>query len=217
LDRLKRAITFIYAAIYGLDRASVLNAPIAAHNRCVTSRIVADDDTYAHYNVSYAALQAAGIPSILDSGSSLVRNRFFVIDGQIVWISSTSVTGTHFTYNHKNFPAFTSTELANIYETEFDEMHRGLFGMVKSDNATRTSDLRRLSIGVVLLAQRWSDERVISEVNGTDESTYFAMCSATDDTLQDAILARKQARVTVIGLFDQLSGGNQYLEDKACK
>jgi phosphatidylserine/phosphatidylglycerophosphate/cardiolipin synthase-like enzyme len=84
---------------------------------------VADDDAYndADYNSHFAALQAVGIPIILDNRSSLMHNKFFVIDGLIVWTGSTNITNTGFTYNHNNSLVFTSTELADIYETEFDE------------------------------------------------------------------------------------------------
>jgi hypothetical protein len=81
LDRLNYATTSMNAAIYGLDRASIVNALIAAHNRSVTVRIVADDDAYTDYNASYTALQSAGIPIILDNRSSRMHNKFFVIDG----------------------------------------------------------------------------------------------------------------------------------------
>jgi phosphatidylserine/phosphatidylglycerophosphate/cardiolipin synthase-like enzyme len=127
LNRLNAATASIDAAIYGLDRVSIVNALIAAHNRGVTVRIVADDDAYADYNTHYAALQAAGIPIILDNRSSLMHNKFFVIDGLIVWTGSTNITDTGFTYNHSNSLVFTSTELADIYETEFGEIW-GLFG-----------------------------------------------------------------------------------------
>jgi phosphatidylserine/phosphatidylglycerophosphate/cardiolipin synthase-like enzyme len=52
LDRLDGATASIDAAIYGLDRASVVNALIAAHSRGVTVSIVADDDAYTDYNAS---------------------------------------------------------------------------------------------------------------------------------------------------------------------
>jgi phosphatidylserine/phosphatidylglycerophosphate/cardiolipin synthase-like enzyme len=140
LNRLNAATTSIDAAIYGLDRASIVNALIAAHNRGVTVRIVADDDAYndADYNSHFAALQAVGIPIILDNRSTLMHNKFFVTDGSIVWAGSTNMTKIGFTYNHNNSLVFTSTELANIYETEFDEIYCGLFGNAKANNTTHS-------------------------------------------------------------------------------
>jgi phosphatidylserine/phosphatidylglycerophosphate/cardiolipin synthase-like enzyme len=57
--------------------------------------------------------------------------------------------------------------------------------------------------------------QVISEVNAADQSIYFAIYSFTDDGLRDAIIARKQAGVTIQGIFDRLLAGNQYSDDEA--
>jgi hypothetical protein len=46
LDRLNAATTSIDAAIYGLDRTSIVNALVAAHNRGATMRVVAYDEAY---------------------------------------------------------------------------------------------------------------------------------------------------------------------------
>jgi phosphatidylserine/phosphatidylglycerophosphate/cardiolipin synthase-like enzyme len=212
LNRLNNATTSIDAAIYGLDRASIVNALVAAHNRGVTVRIVADDDAYTDYNSSCAALQTAGIPIILDNRSSLMHNKFFVIDGQIVWTGSTDVTDTGFTYNHNNSLVFTSTELADIYETEFGEMYGGLFGTAKADNTTHTLTYAGFLLESYFSPSDGAIKEVISEVYDADESIYFAISSFTDDALGDAILDQKLSGVTVTGIFDQLGAGNQYSE-----
>jgi phosphatidylserine/phosphatidylglycerophosphate/cardiolipin synthase-like enzyme len=210
LNRLNNATTSMNAAIYGLDRASVVNALIAAHNRGVTVRIVADDDAYNDYNSSYAALQSAGIPIVLDSRSSLMHNMFFVIDGQIVWTGSTNVTDAGFTCNHNNSLVFTSTQLADIYETEFGEMYGGLFGTAKTDNTTHTLTYAGFPLESYFSPSDAAMKEVISQVYDADESIYFAISSFTDDALGDAILDQQQSGVPVTGIFDQLGAGNQY-------
>jgi phosphatidylserine/phosphatidylglycerophosphate/cardiolipin synthase-like enzyme len=218
LNRLNGATTSIDAAIYSLDRASIRDALIAAQGRGVAVRVVADDDAYnqARYKPHFQALEAAGVPVILDNRSSLMRNKFFVIDGLIVWSGSTNMTNTGFTYNHNNSLVFTSTQLADIYATEFDEMFvSGLFGTAKTDNTTHT-----LTYAGSLLESYFSPSdgamgQVISEVNAAEESIYFAIYSFTDDGLRDAIIARKQAGVTVQGIFDQFLAGNQSSDDEA--
>jgi phosphatidylserine/phosphatidylglycerophosphate/cardiolipin synthase-like enzyme len=218
LNRLNAASTSIDAAIYSLDRASIRDALIAAQGREVAVRVVADDDAYnqAGYKPYFQALEAAGIPVILDNRSSLMRNKFFVIDGLLVWSGSTNMTNTGFTYNHNNSLVFTSTQLADIYTTEFDEMFvSGLFGTAKTDNTTHT-----LTYAGSLLESYFSPSdgamgQLISEVNAADESIYFAIYSFTDDSLRDAIIARKQAGVTVQGIFDQFLAGSQSSDDEA--
>jgi phosphatidylserine/phosphatidylglycerophosphate/cardiolipin synthase-like enzyme len=216
LNRLNAATTSIDAAIYSFDRVSIRDALIAAHNRGVTVRIAAEgDDAYSDYNPSYEALRAAGIPIILDNRFSLMHNKFFVIDRLILWTGSTNVTNIGFTFNHNNSLVFTSTELADIYEAEFDEMVGGLFGMAKTDNTTHTLTYAGSLVESYFSPTDGAMNELISEVNAADESIYFAIYSFTDDALRDAILARKQAGVTVMGIFDELNVGTPYSEDEA--
>jgi phosphatidylserine/phosphatidylglycerophosphate/cardiolipin synthase-like enzyme len=217
LNRLNAATNSIDAAIYSLDRVSIRNALIAAHNRGVTVRVVADDDAYneAECKPHFQALEAAGIPVILDNRSSLMHNKFFVIDGLIVWTGSTNITNTGFTYNHNNSLVFTSTELADIYETEFDEMYGGLFGMAKTDNTTHTLTYAGSLVESYFSPTDGAMNQLISEVNAADESIHFAIFSFTDDGLRDAILARARADVTVRGIFDGVNAGSPCSDDEA--
>jgi len=215
---LNAATTSIDAAIYGLDRASIRDALIAAHGRGVAVRIVADDDAYneAGYNPFFNALQAAGIPIVLDNRSSLMHNKFFVIDGLTVWTGSTNMTDTGFTYNHNNSLVFTSSQVADIYATEFNEMFvDGRFGTAKTDNTTHTLTYAGATIESYFSPSDEAMAEVIAEVNAADESLYFSIFYFTDDALRDAMLARAAAGVTIAGIFDKLGAGNRYAEDEA--
>ena len=123
VDTLDAATTSIDAAIYELDRASVRDALIDAANRGVTVRVVTDDDAYDG-SAHYADLQSAGITVINDARSSTMHNKFFVVDGLVLWTGSTNMTGTGFTYNHNNSLVLTSTLLADIYTIEFGDVRR---------------------------------------------------------------------------------------------
>lgn len=104
-------------------------------------RIVTDDDAYVNpsYQPHYVALEAAGIPVINDARSSIMHNKFFVIDGELVWTGSANMSNTAFSYNHEKALVLTSTLLADIYTTEFEEMFvDGRFGTAKTDNVTHT-------------------------------------------------------------------------------
>ena len=218
LQRLNNAATSIDAALYSLNRASIRDALIAAHNRGVAVRVVADDEAYtqAAYNAHFAALQTAGIPLVLDNRTSLMHNKFLVIDGALVWTGSTNLTDTGFTYHHNHSLVFTSTELAQIYTTEFDEMFTtGLFGTAKTNNTTHTLTYAGFPLETYFSPTDNALAELISEVNAADSDIAFAIYYFTDDALRDALIARKQAGITVTGIFDQLGAGNQYAEDEA--
>jgi phosphatidylserine/phosphatidylglycerophosphate/cardiolipin synthase-like enzyme len=144
-----------------------------------------------------------------------MHNKFFVIDGLIVWTGSTNMTNTGFTYNHNNSLVFTSTELADIYETEFDEMYGGLFGTAKTDNTTHMLTYAGSLVESYFSPSDRAMNQFISEVNAADESIHFAIFSFTDDGLRDAILARARADVTVRGIFDGVNASSRYSEDEA--
>jgi phosphatidylserine/phosphatidylglycerophosphate/cardiolipin synthase-like enzyme len=217
LDRLNAATTSIDASIYSLNRVSIRNALIDAHNRGVTVRVVADDDAYdeSSYKPHFQALEAAGIPLVLDNRSSLMHNKFFVIDDFVVWSGSTNITDTGFTYNHNNSLVFTSTQLADIFTTEFEEMFSGSFSTAKSDNTTHTLTYAGHPLELYFSPTDGALSELIGEVNAADESIYFSVFFFTDDSLRDAIMARKQAGVTVQGIFDWLGASNQHSEDEA--
>lgn len=130
------ASSSIDVALYGLDRQSVIDALIAAHDRGVTVRVVGDDAAAAgEYSAGYAALSAAGIPLVTDTNpGKLQHNKFLVIDGQIVWTGSTNFTDTGFTLNANNSLVMTDTVLAGTYAAEFAEMFGGSFDGAKTDN-----------------------------------------------------------------------------------
>jgi phosphatidylserine/phosphatidylglycerophosphate/cardiolipin synthase-like enzyme len=148
LVRLDGATTSIDAAIYDFDRTSVRDALVAAAGRGVTVRVVTDDETYAG-DPHYADLEAAGITVVNDDRSPIMHNKFFIIDGEIVWTGSTNITNNGFSYNHNNSLVFTSTLLADVYGLEFEEMFvEGKFGTAKTDNVTHTLDYNGIPLEV---------------------------------------------------------------------
>lgn len=141
LTLLDDAQTIINIALYGLNRQSVVDALIAAHNRGVTVRVVGDDDAYTgDYQAAYQALVDAGITLVTDSSGAIEHNKFLVIDGNILWTGSTNFTDTGFTLNANNSVIITDTTLAAVYTTEFNEMWAGNFHKDKSDNTPHLFD-----------------------------------------------------------------------------
>jgi hypothetical protein len=75
LDLIEGAAASIDVALYGLNRQSVVDALVAAHNRGVTIRVVGDDDAATgSYSSSYQALISAGITVIIDTSSYVISN-----------------------------------------------------------------------------------------------------------------------------------------------
>jgi phosphatidylserine/phosphatidylglycerophosphate/cardiolipin synthase-like enzyme len=187
----------------------------------VTVRVVADDDAYEdpEYRPHFTELENAGIPIVNDARSSTMHNKFIIIDGQLVWTGSTNLTDTGFTYHHNNSVVFTSTQVADIFTTEFNEMFvERKFGNHKSDNTTHIIDYNGIPLEFYFSPTDNALDELISEVNAATESIYFSIFYFTDDTLRDALIARKQAGVTISGVWDKLGAGNVASDDEAlCK
>jgi hypothetical protein len=217
LNRINGASVSIDVAIYGFNRASVRDALIAAHERGVLVRVVTDDDAYdnASYYPYYHALETAGISVIRDNRSSLMHNKFFIIDGNTVWSGSTNQTDTGYTYNHNNSLLFDSTLMADIYSIEFDEMFEdGLFGTAKTDNVTHTIDYNGVPIEIYFSPSDNGMAEIIDEINTAQESVYFSIFFFTDDDLSDALINKANEGLTVEGIWDALGAANPYSEDE---
>ena len=218
LDQINAAATSIDAAFYDFNRVSIRDALIAAKGRGVTVRVVADDDAYANasYATHFAALGSAGIPVVNDGRSSIMHNKFAVFDGAIVWSGSTNWTDNGFTYNHNNSVLITSTELATIYTTEFNEMYvDGLFGTAKSNNTAHLLTINGVPTEIYFSPSDDALNEVIAEVNAANDTIHFSIFFFTDDSLRDAIIARMHAGVQVYAVWDSLGAGNQYSDDEA--
>lgn len=216
LARIGGASATIDIALYGLNRQSLVDALIAAHNRGVAVRVVGDDDAAAgEYSAAYQALTAAGIPLVTDASASKIQhNKFVIFDGQVVWTGSTNFTDTCLTLNANNSLVITDTLLADIYTTEFEEMWQGKFHEAKSDNTPHLLD--------------YNDQRVESFFSPTDlvafdvwdelakahDTIHFAMFFWTDEVLTRRTIERLNAGVQVYGVWDQTGAANAASADE---
>lgn len=135
LDRLTGASSNIDAALYDFSRPSLRDALVAADGRGVAVRIVTDDEarTGSTSKPFYDALGAAGIPIVDDQdGTRLMHDKYAIIDGQMVWTGSTNWSENDIAENHNNSLLFTSQEVAQVYQNDFDQMFGGRFGSAKT-------------------------------------------------------------------------------------
>ena len=217
LSLIDNAGTTIDIALYGLNRLSIINALIAAHNRGVTVRVVGDDDAATNeYSSFYQMLTDAGITIVTDASASQIQhNKFLIVDGTVVWMGSTNFTDTGFTLNANNSVRITDTTLANVYATEFEEMWAGNFHSAKTDNTTHL-----FNYNGTLVESYFSPTDVVAfevwdELAEADETIHFAMFFWTDSLLTDRVIEKLGDGVDVYGIFDQLGEANGSSGDEA--
>ena len=218
LDLINHADLSIDAALYEFNRGSIRDALISAHQRGVSIRIVTDDDVYANpeFLAIYQALETAGISVVDDGRSSLMHNKFFVIDEEIVWTGSMNMTDTGFSLNHNNSLVITSPTLAAIYQIEFEEMYvDGRFGTQKIDNVDHTLTIDDVPVEIYFSPSDQAMNQMIAEVNEASESIYFSIFFLTNNDLRDALIAKMNEGVPVFGVWDKMGASNFYSDDEA--
>jgi len=206
------ATSYCYVAIYSLNQPSIVNALIAAKGRGVDVRVVTDTDYRwkVGYQASYDSLVAAGIPVVEDARSTLMHNKFIVADGTKVVTGSYNFTTDQTTADKNNIIIFSgSSTLATMYKNEFLQMYAGTFGASKVDySGTTTVD--GSTVNVYFSPKAAVRTAVSSHIATANTSIYFDIFTFTDTTIQDALIARKNAGCTVQGTFDSWQAGTTY-------
>lgn len=130
-------------AIYGIGgEDAIFNALVNAQKRGVIVRGVVDA-TQDNINIyqetdklaqtlktiknDYSSSTKMGNPTSqdfkFDITNAIMHDKFFIIDGKVVWTGSTNVSSTCMNYNANNSIVLNSPEIANLYTQEFDQMY----------------------------------------------------------------------------------------------
>ena len=212
---IQEAETSIDAALYGFNLSRVAQALITAQGRGVQVRLVGDDEEVTgNYSPTYNTVIAAGIPVVTDVSTYLEHNKFAVFDELTIWTGSTNWTETGMTYNANNAMVITSTNLAQAYTTEFDEMFSGSFHNSKTDNTIHDFDYSDGSVSVYFSPTDGAQEAILDVISNAQQSIHFSMFFWTTDTIADLVLTKAITEgLTVSGVWDAVGAANEYSQD----
>ena len=179
------------------------DALIEAHRDGVTVRIVVESDYLDEAEVQ--ELIDAGIPVLGDRREGLMHNKFVVIDRQEVWTGSMNFTINGAYRNNNNLIRIRSSQLAQNYTVEFEEMFvDDLFGPGSPTNTPHPSfGLDGTLIETYFSPDDGTAARILALIAGAKESIYFLAFSFTSDDIAAALIERGQQGVTVAGVFEQ--------------
>lgn len=206
-------------AAYELDLENVAGALIEAHEDGVVVRLVTDTD-----NVDETAVQKirrAGIPVVDDDRSSIMHNKFVIIDGETVLTGSWNLTDNGTYRNNNNAIVIHSPTLAENYEAEFQEMFEDKkFG----PNAFTETPNRRVSImgeigdtEMAIVENYFAPEdevtmQIVEHLQEADQSIYFMAFSFTDDRIGKLLMDKYTAGLEVKGVFETRGSDVEYGE-----
>ncbi|MCH7664244.1 MAG: phospholipase, partial [Chloroflexi bacterium] len=208
-NAIDQARASVDVAIHDLDLWSIRDALINAHRRGVIVRMVVESDYLA--NPEMEELLQAGIPIIEDNRSSLMHNKFVVIDQFEVWTGSMNFTLNGAYKNDNNLMRLRSTRLAEDFTAEFEEMFvDGEFGARSpSESPYQIFTIEGTQIEVYFSPEDDTVIRIIELIDSAQQSIHFMAFSFTSDPISDAIIAAHQRGVLVTGLFETSQASQQ--------
>lgn len=189
-------------AVYSINLWSIRDALLDAYHRGLQVRIVMESDNITDEVPSQ--LQAEGISILGDRRESLMHNKFVILDRQDVWTGSMNLTVGSSYFDNNNLVHLRSSEIAEIYLSEFDEMF--VHDMFGKDVIISTLDPKIL-IGDTQVEVFFSPDdgvarHIVELINSSRESLYFMAYSFTSDEIGSAIIQRSKSGVNVQGVMD---------------
>ncbi len=213
---IKKAKNYINMAMYDLDVETVSSALLFAYNNGVDVRIVTDTDN--KNNLPLINLIRAGIPVKFDDKSSIMHNKFLIIDGKYVWTGSYNATKRGSYYNNNNAIIIYSRKLAGYYNNEFNEMfYYGKFGADSPDYTSPLPNIRLIEedkidnknitniteIEAHFAPDIYITDQIIEEIQQSKKNIYFMAFSFTKDEISMAMINRFRRGVHVEGVFEE--------------
>lgn len=207
---LQAASVSIDAALYSLNRETIIEALLYASARGVAVRIVTEcENRYGAYREAFERLVAHGIdvvddrssyggvdPECPDADGGSMHHKFFVIDSSIVWMGSTNMTWTGLNYNENHALRIASATIVEAYESEFEDLYAGLFGRNKVGGGIEFHSVQGAEIATAFSprhqgAQSDSRQLVLDAVAAAKTSIRFALFYFTDSEVQQALTAKR--------------------------
>jgi phosphatidylserine/phosphatidylglycerophosphate/cardiolipin synthase-like enzyme len=190
-------------AMDSLNLWSLREALLDAHRRGVAVRVVVESESLDSEEVQ--DLQEGGLQIVDDRREGLMHNQFAILDQREVWSGSMNFTVNGAYRSDNNLVWIQSTDLAENYLVEFEEMfidHQ--FGMDSPANTPRpVMDIDGTRVEVYFSPDDGTMERMLELVQDAQESIFFMAYSFTDDDLAAAMIAAHNSGIEVAGVLDK--------------
>ncbi len=227
LREINNAKSTIDFAIYGISsQPTIEKALVKAQERGVKVRWVYDLDgkggSYYSSTKNLAKILTNSSPDIISPqnkeaySNSIMHNKFFIFDKTKVWIGSANISETDLSgFNANSVILISSSELANIYQKEFEQMYNGYFHKLKTQNTNPKVCLANSTISVFFSPQDKIIERqFLPLVRNARSYIYIPVFIVTHKGLTAELIAAKQRGVDVRILMDSTGALNPHAPTK---
>ncbi|RMG33884.1 MAG: hypothetical protein D6732_11180 [Methanobacteriota archaeon] len=196
------------AALYHLSWQPAIDALINAHLRGVQVRVAAHGDNIGEFQ----PLIDAGISVTAVTTTNIMHNKFFIVDGEYVFTGSWNPTDTGTLFNANDAVRIKSTELAGIYQAEFDQLFANTYGTSKVDNNAEIAMAGSIQVEAYFSPKDTGLTRLIELIDSSNSSIYLSLFYLTENSIYDAIVRARDRGVAIVGVFDYRGWRNAYSE-----
>lgn len=190
-------------AAYSMSLESLRDALLRAMRRGVTVRIVMESE-----NMDRSVperLMNAGLEIVGDRRESLMHNKVVIIDRSEIWLGSANFTTSGFYEENNNLVRIRSSQMAENFLVEFNEMYEGdFFG----EDVLAQTPYPRLTLDGIDIETYFSPDdgagrRILELLRGAEKSVYFMAFSFTTDDFGETLVRKASQGVKVAGVMDE--------------
>ena len=207
-EAIRDAHASIDIAIYDLNLWNIRDALLDAQRNGVVVRMGVESDNLDRNE--FQDLIEAGIPVLGDRHEAFMHNKFIVIDRYQVWTGSMNMTLNGAYHNDNNLVQINSTQLAENYLVEFEEMFtEDLFGNESPSNTPNPHiELNGTPIETYFSPDDGVQSQIVNLINNAQESVYFMAFAFTADPISLALLNADARGLDVSGVIERGQSNN---------
>ncbi len=195
----------IDVAIYELSLKNITQSLIRAHQRDVRVRVLTDSDNFAWEQIQ--ELNRAGIAVKGDQRSTLMHNKFTVIDNTQVWTGSMNYTYNGAYHHNENLLQLDSIAAASSYSEEFAQLWVGIHRQINASASVFTIDNSTVQV-YFSPDDHFRDQHLIPLLQTAKQSVHFMAFAFTSTDITAILSDLKQQGVEIKGVVDTSQAGS---------
>jgi phosphatidylserine/phosphatidylglycerophosphate/cardiolipin synthase-like enzyme len=192
--------------VYDLDLPEFAQALLDAHKRGVKVRVIVSEENAAKaYAVAdqFKQMEQLGLLTLAHNRSGLMHNKFMIADGLYVWTGSYNLTRNCSRFNDNHAIVLESSELAENYEKEWQEIFEKRHGK----RFAYPTPHPEVNIGGTVVHNYFTPEDdtrggIIAEINKATNEIAILAFSFTDRDMTAAVRTAVGRGVKVMSVLD---------------
>lgn len=209
LDRAQKTID---AAVFDFRLPSLVDGFARAAQRGVRVRLVTDYDANRaakDYADAIEKMEKAGVQVLRDQRSSLMHNKFVVIDNRLLWTGSMNFTANDVYRNNNNMLRVEIPALVENYNARFERLfqNRGADAPGKAVPNPRVVLQNGVTLENYFSPTGGAAKAISDKLKAAKQSIRITAFTFTDTPMADVLKAQAKAKVMTQGVFEARNNG----------